>query len=137
MAASTYPLHGGQGALKLGGTPTAVGYFRDFSISESQTVSTAKYCRATGESVHADGITSITVSFTALFDKSDAGQALIALSESSVAAQFEPDNNGTGADKATMNLIIESKDIDFAMDGFATISVSARVDGSITWGTTT
>lgn len=135
MAASTYPLHGGQGALRLGGTPTAVGFFRDLSISESQTVNSAKYCRATAEAVHADGIPSRSVTFTALFDQSDAGQALIALSESTVAAVFQPDNNGTGADQASMNLIIESKDTEFSMDGFATISVTARVDGAITWGT--
>lgn len=134
MAASTYPLHGGQGAILVGATPTAVGKFQNCNIRETATVNEAKYCRASSSVVYTDGIVGREITFTALFDNSDAGQALL-VTGTTVSLVFQPDNNGSGADQASCSVVISDQGYDFPMDGFYAREVTARISGDLTWGT--
>lgn len=132
MAASTYPLHGGQGQITVGGQ--VVGSFQNFSMSGVAAVNTAKVCRSTEPVVGSDGVQEITVQFDGLFDNGDAGQALL-VPGTTVALVFEPDNNGTGADQATASVVLSGIEHGFPRDGFATFSASGTVNGEVTWST--
>jgi hypothetical protein len=129
MAASTYPVHGAQGGVKVGANQVAT--ITSWQVDESTEIAKAKYCRATGVVKYSDGIVDAVVSIEALLDAGDTGQNALAVGDE-VTLTLEPDNNGAGADIWTGTGTITNRRFGTSVDGFATVSATVEISGVLT-----